>query len=96
MGRYETQGDRDLSADALWKIVRSSGDVGWLPGSPKPEWEGEGPGVVRVVDLGGGRSRAVWRRTGEPDCGFEAEAGKRMEEMSDGVLGFLKKTPVAR
>ena len=46
MGRYETQGD--LAANSLLKVVGNSGDVRWLPGSPRPDSEGDGPGGLRV------------------------------------------------
>jgi len=50
MGEYSTEGEFELSADALWAVVRDFGDVGWLPGNPTYSSEGEGPGMIRTID----------------------------------------------
>jgi hypothetical protein len=49
MAGYEIEGDIDISADALWGVLRNFGDVSWLPGAPEPVFEGEGPGMIRSV-----------------------------------------------
>ncbi len=50
MGGYSTEGEFELSADALWAVVRDFGDVGWLPGNPTYSSQGEGPGMIRTID----------------------------------------------
>lgn len=50
MGEYRTQGEFEISADALWAAVRDFGEVGWLPGNPTYSSEGEGPGMIRTID----------------------------------------------
>jgi hypothetical protein len=50
MSEYQTEGDFDLSADALWTVIRNFGDVSWLPGNPVFSSEGEGPGMIRTID----------------------------------------------
>ena len=49
MSEYRTDGDFELSADALWAVVSDFGDVGWLPGDPDFESEGEGVGMIRTI-----------------------------------------------
>ena len=49
MGEFSIEGDIEISGDALWAVIRNFGDVSWIPGDPKPEWEGEGVGMVRIV-----------------------------------------------
>jgi hypothetical protein len=50
MADYSTSGDFEMSADALWAVVRDFGEVGWLPGRPTCSVEGEGPGMIRTID----------------------------------------------
>ena len=49
MSEYRTDGDFEISADALWAVVRDFGEVGWLPGEPDFESEGEGVGMIRTI-----------------------------------------------
>jgi len=40
----------DATPDALWKLVSDFGDLSWLPGGgAAAEFEGSGPGMVRVL-----------------------------------------------
>ena len=50
MSEYQTEGDFDLSVDALWAAIRDFGEVSWLPGNPVFSSEGEGPGMIRTID----------------------------------------------
>ncbi|MBW2420991.1 MAG: SRPBCC family protein [Deltaproteobacteria bacterium] len=50
MAKYCTEGDFEMSADALWAVVRDFGEVGWLPGKTAYSSEGEGPGMIRTID----------------------------------------------
>ena len=134
MGEYRTDGDFEISAEALWSAVRDFGNVSWLPGDPDFESEGDGVGMIRtirtpplptvreqlkaideadraihytvidgnpmpvrdyqatmkVVDLGGGRSRLEWSSTWEPEGVSEADALKVVEAMYAGVLGAMQ------
>jgi hypothetical protein len=134
MSEYRTDGDFEISAEALWSAVRDFGNVSWLPGDPDFESEGDGVGMIRtirtpplptvreqlkaieeadraihytvidgnpmpvsdyqatmkVVDLGGGRSRLEWSSTWEPEGVSEADALKVVEAMYAGVLGAMK------
>jgi len=140
MSEFQIEGEIEISADALWAVIRNFGDVSWVPGDPKPEWEGEGVGMIRtvhvpplpaakerldsideearavhytvlegnpmpvrdyhgsmrVVDLGGGRSRLVWSSTWEPDGVSEEEARKAVEQLYRGVLALGKKNLESR
>ncbi|MBW2315642.1 MAG: SRPBCC family protein [Deltaproteobacteria bacterium] len=49
MASYEIEGDIEMSADALWRVLRDFGDVSWIPGNPDYESEGEGVGMVRTI-----------------------------------------------
>jgi hypothetical protein len=49
MSEYRTEGDFEISADALWAVVRDFGEVSWLPGDPDFESEGEGVGMIRTI-----------------------------------------------
>jgi hypothetical protein len=49
MSEYRTEGDFEISAEALWAVVRDFGDVGWLPGDPDFESEGQGVGMIRTI-----------------------------------------------
>ncbi len=51
MGEYRTEADFEMSADALWSVIRDFGEVGWLPGDPDVEVEGLGEGMIRTIDL---------------------------------------------
>jgi len=51
MSEYQTEGDFDLSADTLWATIRDFGEVSWLPGNPTCSCEGEGPGMIRTIDV---------------------------------------------
>ena len=46
--------------------------------------------TMKVVDLGGGRSRLEWSSTWEPDGVSEADAVKVVEAMYTGVLAVMK------
>ena len=50
MAEYSTQGEFELSADALWAVVSDFGDTSWLPGKTTYSSEGEGPGMIRTID----------------------------------------------
>ena len=41
------------SPDAVWKVLRNFGDLGWMPGVESCEAEGEGIGAVRRIGMGG-------------------------------------------
>jgi hypothetical protein len=134
MSEFRIEGDFEISADALWGVVRDFGEVSWLPGDPDFEAEGDGVGMIRtirtpplptvrerleaideagcaihytiidgnpmpvcdyhatmkVVDLGGGRSRLEWSSTWEPDGVSEEQARTAVEGMYTGVLGVMK------
>ena len=49
MSEYRTEGDFEISTDALWALVRDFGEVGWLPDDPDFESEGEGVGMIRTI-----------------------------------------------
>ncbi len=51
MGEYSTEGEFELSAGDLWAALRDFGEVGWLPGNPRYSVEGEGPGMIRTIDI---------------------------------------------
>jgi hypothetical protein len=46
--------------------------------------------TMKVVDLGGGRSRLEWSSTWEPDGVSEEQARAAVEGMYTGVLGVMK------
>ncbi len=46
--------------------------------------------TMKVIDLGGGRSRLEWSSTWEPDGASEADALKVVEAMHTGVLAVMK------
>ena len=46
--------------------------------------------TMKVIDLGGGRSRLEWSSTWEPDGASEAEALKVVEAMYTGVMAVMK------
>jgi len=46
--------------------------------------------TMKVVDLGGGRSRLEWSSTWEPDGVTEAKALESVAGMYTGVLGVMK------
>ena len=51
MAKYSTEGEFELSADALWAVVKDFGNVGWLPGKKTTySSEGEGPGMTRTIE----------------------------------------------
>jgi hypothetical protein len=49
MSEFQLDGDFEISADALWGAVRDFGNVGWLPGDPDFESEGDGVGMIRTI-----------------------------------------------
>jgi len=49
MSEFQKEGDFELSADALWRVVRDFGDVSWLPGHPDFESAGGGVGMIRTI-----------------------------------------------
>ncbi len=51
MGDYSTEGEFELSVDALWAAIRDFGNVSWLPGKPNFSSQGEGPGMIRTLDM---------------------------------------------
>jgi hypothetical protein len=51
MAKYSTEGEFEMSADALWRVVRDFGEVGWLPGRKTTYTsEGEGVGMIRTIE----------------------------------------------
>jgi hypothetical protein len=50
MGEYRMEGEVEIPADALWSVVSDFADVSWVPGKPARENEGEGIGMVRVIN----------------------------------------------
>ncbi len=51
MAEYRAERDFQLSAARLWAAIRNFGDASWLPGRPKFSSEGEGPGMVRTLNM---------------------------------------------
>jgi alkylation response protein AidB-like acyl-CoA dehydrogenase len=49
----------DVPADALWKLVSDFGDTSWMPGPPKVERVGSGPGMERRIQ---GPDKAIHER----------------------------------
>ncbi len=49
MTQYQASAEFAMSAESLWKTLRNFGDVSWLPGSPQPQFEGTGVGMIRSV-----------------------------------------------
>lgn len=50
MAEYRMEGEVEIPADALWAVISDFADVSWVPGSPPLESEGEGIGMVRVIE----------------------------------------------
>jgi hypothetical protein len=50
MAKYSTEREFEMSADALWGVVKNFGEVGWIPGNPTYSSEGEGVGMTRTID----------------------------------------------
>ena len=42
----------DVPADRLWKLVAAFGDTSWMPGPPKVDVVGAGPGMERRIHAG--------------------------------------------
>ena len=51
MSEYTAEGEFELSVEALWAAVSDFGDLSWLPGKPIYSSEGEGPGMVRILNM---------------------------------------------
>ncbi|MAE95196.1 MAG: hypothetical protein CL910_11100 [Deltaproteobacteria bacterium] len=51
MAEYSTEREFEMSAEALWAVVRDFGEVDWLPGNPTYSSEGTGPGMIRTIDM---------------------------------------------
>lgn len=49
----------DVPAGALWKLVAAFGDTSWMPGPPKVELVGKGPGMERRIQ---GPDKAIHER----------------------------------
>jgi hypothetical protein len=49
MGEFRTEGDFEISADALWGAIRDFGNLSWVPGKPDFESKGEGVGMIRTI-----------------------------------------------
>lgn len=49
----------DVPADRLWKLVANFGDTSWMPGPPKVELVGSGPGMERRIQ---GPDKAIHER----------------------------------
>jgi Polyketide cyclase / dehydrase and lipid transport len=49
----------DVPADRLWKLVADFGDTSWMPGPPKVERVGSGPGMERRIQ---GPDKAIHER----------------------------------
>jgi alkylation response protein AidB-like acyl-CoA dehydrogenase len=49
----------DVPADALWQLVSDFGDTSWMPGPPKVERVGSGPGMERRIQ---GPDKAIHER----------------------------------
>jgi hypothetical protein len=49
----------DVPADRLWGLVASFGDTSWMPGPPKVELVGSGPGMERRIQ---GPDKAIHER----------------------------------
>ncbi len=50
MAEYQMEGEVEIPADALWAVISDFADVSWVPGKPPVETEGEGIGMVRVIE----------------------------------------------
>jgi len=46
-----------VPADRLWRVVADFGNVGWIPGGEGARTEGKGPGMVRILGMGGNEIR---------------------------------------
>jgi polyketide cyclase/dehydrase/lipid transport protein len=57
MARVVVKGEIEVPADRLWKLVADFGNVGWIPGGESARTEGNGPGMVRIIDMGAGEIR---------------------------------------
>jgi hypothetical protein len=49
----------DVPADRLWKLVAAFGDTSWMPGPPKVQVVGSGPGMERRIQ---GPDKAIHER----------------------------------
>jgi hypothetical protein len=47
----------DAPRDRLWGLVADFGNVGWIPGGESARTEGAGPGMVRILGMGGAEIR---------------------------------------
>lgn len=45
----------EVPADRVWKLVADFGDTSWMPGPPKSELVGSGPGMERRIPAGPGK-----------------------------------------
>ena len=50
MGEYTVEEEVGVGADRLWEVIADFGNVPWIPGVSQVEVEGEGPGMVRIMD----------------------------------------------
>jgi hypothetical protein len=49
VAEFRTEGDFEISADALWGAIRDFGNLGWVPGNPDFDSEGDGVGMIRTI-----------------------------------------------
>ncbi len=49
MGRASVSRTLNASTEAVWGLVRDFGNVPWMPGGENAETEGQGPGMVRIL-----------------------------------------------
>jgi len=54
MIEVRVEGEFEVPAARLWKVVEDFGNVGWMQGVSKVEVEGEGIGLTRDIHAGGG------------------------------------------
>lgn len=50
MGEYTVEEEVGVSAERLWELIADFGNVAWIEGIDKAEIEGEGPGMVRIMN----------------------------------------------
>ncbi len=57
MAGVRVEAEYDCAADALWAVLGDFTDLRWVPGAASLDIEfvGEGPGMARLIDIGGGR-----------------------------------------
>ncbi len=50
MGEYTVEEEIAVDADRVWELIADFGNVPWIQGLEKVEVEGDGPGMVRIMN----------------------------------------------